>query len=538
MREIILRRLLIGEEKMDMDEQPVDAIISKTLQKVVKGTGIVFVSSITSILLAFVTRIIIARNYTQEEYGIFSLGFTITSIFVIIGTLGLREGATRQIAYYRGKKDGEKINGIIFYSWLFSSISGIILFLLIFSFAESISKDFFHLPALSFPLKIFSFAIPFLVLLYIFTAIFRGFSSVKEKAIFMDLLKNLLFLLFVLYTVWYARSFKWVIWSFSVSAILTLIFLLLYVAVRKPFLLKISIKKLDFTGKELLLFSIPLLFVSTLYLVMNWTDTLMLGYFKTAEVVGIYNAALPLGRFISSALISMLFIYTPIVSELYAKKRTYEMRRSYIILTKWLCAVTFPLAMIFVLFPSTVLGFLFGHKYVLAQNALQILTLGFFINNLMGPNGATLTAMGETKFLMYATFAAACINVILNALLIPKYGINGAALATVSALILINIIRSIKLYSISKIHSIEKNILKPILIGIFLLFVVHTLAKRFFTVTFWMLPIIFSIFLVLYCILLLFTKSFDKEDVELLLVIEKKSKINLTMLKRMIKKFS
>jgi len=58
--------------------------------------------------LGFVSRIIIVRYTTQTEYGIFSLALVLTSIFVKIATLGLQEGSTRYIAYFREKKE-EKV---------------------------------------------------------------------------------------------------------------------------------------------------------------------------------------------------------------------------------------------------------------------------------------------------------------------------------------------------------------------------------------------------------------------------------------------
>ena len=59
-------------------------------------------------LLGFVSRVIIVRYTTQTEYGIFSLALVLMSIFVTISTLGLQEGSTRYIAYFRGKKE-EKV---------------------------------------------------------------------------------------------------------------------------------------------------------------------------------------------------------------------------------------------------------------------------------------------------------------------------------------------------------------------------------------------------------------------------------------------
>jgi len=524
---------------MEIEDNSSVSILNETLQKVAKGTGTVFIGSIVSIVFAFISRILIAKYYTQGEYGIFSLGYTILFISAIVGALGLQEGVARQIAYYKGKGNNKAMSGVIFFSLLFSLVAGITLFILLFSSSNIISIKVFHLLKFSYYLKIFSIAIPFFILLFVLTSIFRGFSSVKENVLFTNSLRNLLFLSFLSYIILKSFTFKWVIISYSTSIIISsIIFVLYFVSKSKSFFSGLSIKKIDSSfGKELIIFSLPLLLVSILSQIMNWTDTLMLGYFKTAEVVGLYNAALPLGQFVSMALGSMLFIYMPIVSELHAKNRIYEMKRSYTTLTKWLSVVTLPLVLIFVFFPRTTLSFLFGAKYILASTVLQILAIGFFINNMLGPNGATLLAMGKTRFLMYVTFVAAAINVILNAILIPKYGIEGAATATVTALVSINVIRVIRLYSISKIYPLEKNIIKPMISSIVLVAIIYFIAKSLLTVTFWMLPILFIIFVILYGISLVITRSFDREDLEMLLAIEKKAGINFSIIKRIVKRF-
>ncbi|MBA7548631.1 hypothetical protein ES705_41096 [subsurface metagenome] len=83
-------------------------IVNQSLQKIAKGTGIVFTGTIIGLLLGFISRVIIVRYTTQTEYGIYSLALVIISIFATISTLGLQEGSTRYIAYFRGKKE-EKV---------------------------------------------------------------------------------------------------------------------------------------------------------------------------------------------------------------------------------------------------------------------------------------------------------------------------------------------------------------------------------------------------------------------------------------------
>lgn len=75
-------------------------IVNQSLQKIAKGTGIIFTGTIIGLFLAFVGRVILVRYTTQTEYGIYCLALTVISIFVTISTLGLSEGSTRCIAYF------------------------------------------------------------------------------------------------------------------------------------------------------------------------------------------------------------------------------------------------------------------------------------------------------------------------------------------------------------------------------------------------------------------------------------------------------
>jgi len=79
-------------------------VVDQSLQKIAKGTGIIFIGTIIGMLFGFVSRVIVVRYITQTEYGIYSLALLLTNIFITISTLGLQEGSTRYIEYIRGKK--------------------------------------------------------------------------------------------------------------------------------------------------------------------------------------------------------------------------------------------------------------------------------------------------------------------------------------------------------------------------------------------------------------------------------------------------
>jgi len=515
----------------------VSELVNQSLHKIARGTGIVFLGTVIGMLLGFGGRVLLARFFTQSEYGIYSLALIILNIAVIISTLGLNQGSTRQIAYYRGTGEAIKVQGVISSSLQLALIASIVLSVLLFSTSGLISAHIFHEPGLALPLRIFSAAIPFFVLINILTSIFRGFDEVKPKAYFQDILRLGLFPLLLLPVILLGLSFSAAMYAFAASIILTSIAFAVYTLKKAPFALKIS-SAANPIGKELLLFSLPLLGVAMLGMIINWTDFLMLGYFKTSTVVGLYNAAVPLAHLIPLTLTSMAFIYVPIASQLYSQNLIGEMKRTYQVLTKWIFSTSFPLFLLLFLFPQTILSFFFGAAYVQAATALKILSVGFIFHTFLGANGMTLLVMGKTRLLMWASLLAAGLNVILNIILIPQWGMTGAAIASLIAYFAVNVFNSTKLYQLARIHPFTTSYLKPILTCGGIIAIIYGITRSLLVISYWMLPVIFILFLVVYGLSLILTRSFDHEDIQMLLEIEHRAGLNLSWAKKLLRRFT
>jgi len=511
-------------------------ITNQSLQTIARGTAIIFFSTIIGMLFAFGGRVLMARFFSQSEYGIFSLALVILNIAVVISMVGIGGGSTRQIAYYRGKDDMAKVQAVISSSLQIAFIASILLSLVLFFTSGVISAQIFHEPGLALPLKIFSIAIPFFVLINILASIFRGFDEVKPMAYFQVILRIGLFPLLLLPVILLSLPFWAGMYAFSASIIGTGIAFAVYTLKKAPFTVK-RYPAINPMAKELLLFSLPLLGVAMLGTVIMWTDTLMLGYFKTPEVVGLYNSALPLAQFIPIALSSMAFIYVPIASQLYSQDLVSEIKRTYQVTTKWIFSVAFPLFLLLFLFPETILSFLFGAGYAEAAVALRILSLGFVFLAFLGANGMTLLAMGKTRLLMWVSLLAAGLNIILNIVLIPQWSITGAAIASLVSHFASNIFCSVKLYQLSRIHPFTKSYLKPVIACGGIIAIIYVLTRSLLVVSYWMLPLIFILFLVVYGLSLLLTRSFDEEDIMLLLAIEKRVGINMELAKKILRKF-
>lgn len=516
-------------------------IVNQSLQKIAKGTGIIFIGTIIGLLLGFIGRVILVRYITQSEYGIYCLALTVISIFATISMLGLDEGSTRYIAYLRGKNEEGKARGVISSSIKIAIIASTSIATISFFTSDFISINIFHTPELSTPLKIFSYAIPFTVLINVFLATFRGFGKVDKQVYFNNILRPILYLLFLIAFVLFGPSFIGVVYAYVLSISITFVVFLIYLMKKYS----LSIRSCRSSGssntnmmtKDLLFFSVPLLAVGMLMIVMSWTDTLMLGYFKTPDVVGLYNAALPLANLIPIVLVSIGFLYTPIISNLYAKNQIEEIRKTYIILTKWSFLGTLPIFFVLFLFPDVLLNLLFGSRYIGSSVTLQILSLGLFLCTTTGHNYNTLVAMGKTNILMHIFLISEVMNLILDIALIPSFGIIGAAIASAFSIVMADILISIKLYQFSGIHPLTRNYMKPVIISIGVIFISYFITKSFLMVTFWMAILLFILILLVYALLLFLTKSVDNEDIKMLIEIEKRSGMNFMLLKKILKRF-
>jgi len=514
--------------------------VNISLQKIAKGSGYIFLGIIISLVFSFFGRILLIRIVTPQEYGIYSLSLVIVSISTTIAIMGFNEGVTRYVSYYRGKNEKKKISSVIISSLLIQLYTGIVISFFLYILAEYLSVAIFHDISLLNPLRIFAFSIPFMVMINLFISIFRGFDNVKPKIIFQDFFRTFFLILLLLIIIFLNLDFIWIIISYTVSIIITFIILLLYFLKynnKKSYLIRRILFKRNLPiAKKLILFSLPLLGFATLNMVMDWTDTIMIGFYKSSEMVGLYNGAIPLVQLIKSGLIAAGFIFVPVASNMIAKDQFLELGRIYQLVTKWIFSLTIPFATIFIVYPNIILTFLMGQSYGAADTVLRIITIGYLIHIILGLNGMSLMVFGKTKYLMLASLVGAIINIILNIFLIPVYSIIGAAIASLVAYATINILNSYKLYKISSIHPLTKKYLKPLLISIFLLMIIFIIGK-IITVTFWILILLFVIYITLYIILIILTKSLEREDIEMVKTIELKLGINLNFIKRLMEKF-
>lgn len=495
-----------------------DDIVTNALSSLGKSSIILLVASTFGMIFQFIVRIIIARFYNPNDYGLFNLFYTILNIFLVISMLGLSSGLSRFIAFYNSSGEEKKTKEVEKFGIILTILSSICFGIFLFFFSPELSNIFTDNLILENYLKIAAITLPSYGLLSTLTSIYRGHKRIKEKILFFDVGKELLFLIFCIIVGILSLPFIGIIWSFFISYnLIAIVFLIYYFKIHKS--LTNHRFKLNFDrkiGEEILIFSIPILFVEMMNNLMGWTDTIMIGYFLKEASVGFYNVAKPLSLLINTSMIASAFIYVPIATDLFAKKRFNENKVIYSVLTKWICIITLPIAIVLFFYAEEVIKIIFGIEYISATIPLKILTLTYFIQIIVGPVGHTLTAFGKTKFLMYSTIFSLIINIILNIILIPKFGISGAAIATSISFLILIFIKTLKLFSVSKIHSMKKENIIPLTLTIFISSLSIYFLKNFPTQNILKIILTILITFILYLLFIIITHSLSDQDIKMI----------------------
>ncbi|HBI6967436.1 flippase [Clostridium perfringens] len=171
-------------------------------------------------------------------------------------------------------------------------------------------------------------------------------------------------------------------------------------------------------------------------------DTVMLGFMNTDQQVGFYNIATKIKMLLITMITALGSVLLPRISYYLSQGNK---KQFYYLLTKslhFMLILVLPITTFFVLFSRDIIYILGGDKYAPAIMTMRII---LFTLLPMGLGNIAciqiLAPLGMEKYTMYSTIMGAILNLFINWFLIPKYGANGAALATVFAEFIVAILQ-------------------------------------------------------------------------------------------------
>lgn len=426
--------------------------------EIFKGAIITFFLRLLSFVLIYVLNFVIAKLYRAEALGNYTLAVTILDIGTVIALIGMDTAVVRFISQYRSINAFQAANRILNRMIYFTIPVSILLSSVLWIASEELAENVFHNSKLIIVFHIVSLLFPPTIIIRLYASAFRGTKKVGASVLF-DLigirLGNLVFLFgfivtlglddaYILYSlaiaIWINALLSSIIWNANAKKLGTYCVHEDEASVNFPRI------------KEIISVSLPLYLTASMYLIMGWTDTLMLGFYKDEKVVGIYSVVLKLSQLTNFAFISFNTILLPKISELFWGNQKERLQNVVVFFTRIMFLGSVPVLFVLSLLSDLLLS-VFGGEFTVGTVPLIILCIGQLINCSTGSVISLLNMTGHQKYSRNVLVAACVVNIVGNLILIPPFGMVGAASATAASSIIRDVLASYFSYKIFGFHT-------------------------------------------------------------------------------------
>jgi len=394
------------------------------MKDILKGSLIIVIFKIFGAISLFLTYMLIPRYYGVEVFGVFNIVFGLLMIGTVISRIGLDTYVLRIIPTI---EDNREELSLFFKSILkILVISSLLVSLSILIFLNAINSYLFKsIDATDYLIGLSILILPY-TLFNVFPEIFRGFDNIRLYSFFRNLLQN--FTLAFLLSIGIIFSFEYTpidILYMTIVIIFVFISIVLYIFLRTR---NISFFISGRYKKKILKNSYPMFLAASLMFVMSYIDSFMIAYYLDEYQVGIYSACINISMIITFIPIAIGGFISPKISKAYSKNNIQEVKNIFKNSLIIIILVTIPIFLIIYVYAEFLLA-LFGTAFISATLTLLITNIAFLAEALCGPVGFVMNMTDNQHIFMRILFISLLINITFNAILIPIYGINGAAIA-------------------------------------------------------------------------------------------------------------
>lgn len=426
-----------------------------------KGAGIVFAGSILSFGLRYFFQVLVARQIGPDLFGLFSLGISIFVVAEVISALGTTKGVVRFVSLYHRDGDERRVRGTVALTAIVVLVGGTVVCGLLAVLSGLLSTAVFHTSALAPVLRRLAIGIPFSALTTVFICSLLGLKIVKYKVYVRDGFEPMLkaavaVLLFLL---------GWKLGA-AVSAFVVSIIagtFLSYFFYRRVFHEKLGSNAPPIMEtKRLLTFCWPLLFASCLAILEIWLTTFMVGFFLTPGAVGVFSAAYRTSLLVQGVLFSFNAIISPIIPSLHHGKELRKLESLFKMVSKWIFSLSLPAIVFLITLPREIMN-VFGQDFLTGAPTLLVLGIGQLAISATGPLGMMIDMSGKSKITLLNTILQLVLQALLCVLLIPKYGIIGAACSKAMSDLFLRMLQLVEVHLTLRMHPFRRDFLKPLI---------------------------------------------------------------------------
>jgi O-antigen/teichoic acid export membrane protein len=410
----------------------------------------------------FAYNLVVARLLGVEVLGTYALAIAVIQIAEVLALGGLDSGLLRFVSL--NSRDPLRQRAVIGSALKAGMTLSLFVVLLLLLFSAPVASMLNGSTLLQLTLCCYAASIPFNVATLLYGHAIQGFRQLKPKIIATQMVSPLLLLLLTILFRYTSGKDAALLFPFALAAAGAFVWI-------RPSLSKdTGTLRADIiharTDKVMLAYALPFMAVSLLSMMTHWLDVMMLGMLTDTATVGLYHPAARTAGLIRSVLLAFAGIAAPMIAELHTGRQSEEIGRIYKMVTRWIITVVIPPAILFMVLPELVLG-VFGARFAEGgATALLLLTVASFLQASFGLSATVLAMTGYARLSLLNALAALGLQVALNLFLIPRMGINGAALATLLLFFLLSALRLGEIRRLLNIHPFGIALWKPLASGL------------------------------------------------------------------------
>ncbi|MCS7144898.1 MAG: flippase [Archaeoglobaceae archaeon] len=460
---------------------------------VLKNTIYSSSSMLIANLTGLITIIFLARALKPELFGLYSLSLSTVAILSIFSDLGIKSATTRYIADAMAGGNYRLAGGYLRFLLNLKLALTILVALSLFILSDSIA-ELFNKP-ISIPLQVLSIYLVFNSLSSLLIGVANAMNDFKADLISYTL-SGVSKLFLTISLVLLGLSLFGAILAVAISTLIAFLFISYYI-IKKYRIIFVSVEEVEKGRIVRFIFFTSLISLQTV--IFANVDIVMIGYFLKAEDVAYYRASFS----IVSAVISLIFI-PAVLMPIFVKLEDDDLARAFSRAFKYSSVLCIPSAFGLMLISENLLIFAYGEDYLPGLFAMQILCI-LLLSPVLGIYGSIFSGKERPELNFFPLLFSMFLNVLLNYLMIPIYGINGAAFATVLSYVVSWIvavyigIREFGIYP--RVGDLTKPLFSAILMFLF--------ARNFQSML-----LIIPIAIFIYSIVLFAIRGVNREDIE------------------------
>ncbi|MCC4212182.1 MATE family efflux transporter [Leeuwenhoekiella parthenopeia] len=326
-------------------------------------------------------------------------------------------------------------------------LSSLLIMLLVFSLPEEVFTSFFEDVQAKRLVLFTSAGLFFYAVSALNTELFRAYGQINRSELFRGIVKYAPFLIgIILLKVFRAGSYIYLVFLGSFVLLAVISSLLVWKKKEKK---STAVEPLGSLG--ILKKSFPMAVSSLGFFLLLSIDIIILKKYADYAQVAYYATAVKLVLIVSTVLNTINALFATNLAHQYQLNDTGALKALLKRASRLIFILSLPPLLILLIFPEFILSF-FGESYTQAYNALRILALGYLVSCLSGVAAIYLNMTGRARQFQYILLIAVLINLVLNLILIPSYGIEGAAIASGIAIAFWNVCVVVYVYRTDKLQ--------------------------------------------------------------------------------------